>query len=91
MQYRVNPGWTREQDRSEPSGEFIRLHTYTIGFTTMKSHVARLKRLIEFVRFQVVLSYSFLDDFRATTFSAMILGWRLALNNQDLCDLVKIS
>ena len=52
---------------------------------------SRINGPIDFVRFQVVLSYNFLDDFRATAFSAMILGLRLALNNQDLCGLVKIS
>ena len=31
------------------------LHTYKSGFTTMKSLVGRLKRLIEFAGFQVLL------------------------------------
>ena len=33
----------------------VDLHTYESSFTTVKSLVGRLKRLIEFVGFQVVL------------------------------------
>ena len=33
----------------------VDLHTYKSSFTTVKSLVGRLKRLIEFVGFQVVL------------------------------------
>ena len=55
------------EDAFVDSTKNVVLHTYKSGFTTMKSLVNRLKRLIEFVGFQVVLkthSYNFLDDFR---------------------------